>query len=162
MGYGKWATTNKDAIESTSAIVSAIGIALVAAGLWVSIISLNENKKATLAQTFFSIQRFGFEVAQEMSEKGNFDLYIEKGVQTEAPETVEVFLQHFSTILQAYNIIHFQKKLGYIDDPEWKLFKQEFCAIMRTNGADDYFQRHPIENSKYDKEFKKLTTACRI
>ena len=140
----------------------------MAAGLWVSIASLkvatsalDESKKATEAQTFFNIQRFGYEVAKDTMAEPVFVLYIHRGIESVPSDAQKTVVQKFSILLAAYNIISFQRKLGYIGDLEWSLFKQEFCRMMRTEGANHYFNARPIEGSTFDKEFKDLITSCR-
>ena len=111
MGYGNWTRKHSEAIKATSTIVSAIGIAFVAAGLWVSIASLKvatsaleESKKATEAQTFFNIQRFGYEVAKDTMADPVFVLYIHKGMESVPGDAQKTIVQKFSILLAAYNI----------------------------------------------------------
>ncbi len=168
MTYRQWAERNHDAIESTSAIVSAIGILLVAAGLGVSIESLRvasgnleENKKATQAQTFFNIQRFGFEVFRDLSSDADFLDYLYTGARSADVERNSKVVHQFGVLLSAYNIISFQHSLEYVGEKEWSLYKQELCGIVISKGADDYFEKMPIEQSTYDQKYKELIMNCR-
>ena len=168
MVYRQWAERNHDAIKSTSAIVSAIGILLVAAGLGVSIESLRvasgnleENKKATQAQTFFNIQRFGFEVFRDLSSDADFLDYLYTGARSADVESNSKVVHQFGVLLSAYNIISFQHSLEYIGEKEWSLYKQELCEIVMSKGADDYFEKMPIEQSTYDEKYKALIMNCR-
>ena len=168
MGYRQWAERNHDAIESTSSIASAIGILLVAAGLGVSIeslrvasVNLDENKKATQAQTFFNIQRFGFEVYQDLSSDAEFLNYLYAGIQPADAEEKSEVVHQFAVLLSAYNIISFQHSLEYVGEEEWSSYKQELCNIVTSKGADNYFEHKPIEQSAYDEKYKTLIMNCR-
>ena len=123
--------------------------------------TLTETKKATRAQVFFSIQRFGFQVRQSLFASSNFNNYLSGGISCIEDNAQDEALRSFGTLLFAYNIVSFQHKLGYVDDAEWKLFKREFCNIMQSAGANDYFERNPIENSLYDDAFKEMIINCR-
>ena len=168
MGYSNWTKTHKDAIQATSAIVTAIGIVIGGLGLWISTASLDiassaleESKKATEAQTFFDIQRSGLEFSLDTFDDAHFQAYYWNGLESIPVEHYWRVRWKFSNVLTAYNIISFQRKHGYINDTAWDLYSQEFCLAMQTKGADDYFAHYPIEQINFDVEFKSLITACR-
>ena len=161
MEFWNWVKSNEEAIVATSAMFSALGIIVAALGLWVSGVALRDNRKATKAQTFFDIQRFGFEFAQSIMSDPDFERYLRSGIAAVPSEARSTVVRKFAALLSGYNVIAFQRHFGYIDDPEWALYKIEFCALVQTEGANYYFWLHPIENSQYDQKFKNLIIRCR-
>ena len=164
--YASWATRYSEAIQATSAIVSTVGIFIVAASLVVSLRSLKvaskaleESKRATQAQTFFNIQRFGYEVAQDTVADASFWRYRSEGAVPSVDGDAQ--MRKFGTLLNGYNIIFFQRKFGFIKEPEWALFKQEFRSVMRSKGASHYFAHNPIDSTLFDDEFKDMVRKCR-
>ena len=159
--YANWTMKYSAAIQATSNIVTAVGILVAGAALWVSVISLQENKKATHAQTFFSIQRFGFDTLRTTYAEPHFRPFLLDGMKDVPVTAQSSVLRDFQIVLSAYNVISFQRKLGYIKDPEWALYQMEFCGFVTTEGANYYFNQHPIEKSTFDLEFKELIIKCR-
>ena len=164
--YTTWAERYSEAIQATAAILSMVGILVVAASLLISLRSLKvasnaleENKRAIQAQTFFNIQRFGYEVAQDTVADATFWQYLSEGVVPSVNGEAE--MRKFGTFLNAYNVIVFQRKFGFIRDPEWDLFKREFSFVMQSKGASHYFAHNPIERTLFDDEFKDMVNECR-
>ena len=67
----------------------------------------------------------------------------------------------FGVLLSAYNIISFQHSLGYIGEKEWSSYNEELCGVVKSKGADNYFELMPIEQSAYDEKYKTLIMNCR-
>ena len=84
-----------------------------------------------------------------------------KGIEKLSQEGQVRVVQKFSILLAAYNIVFFQRKYDYIAEPEWNLFRKEFCSKMQSKGADYYFSLIPIEKLNYDEDFKELARNCR-
>ena len=165
MGYRNWAERNSEAIQATSAIVSTIGIAVIGATFVVSVYSvkvasraLQENIRATEAQALFNVQRFGFEIAQDLFD-ADFRHYLAEGVGPS--NAAEDQMRRFYKALSGYSVIYFQRKFGLIRDLEWGLYKQELCAFLQKKGANHFFDENSIENFPFDPEFKKMVLDCR-
>ena len=168
MSYINWVKAYKDVIEGTCAIVTALGVVGGAGAVWfaygsleVASSALEESRKATIAQTVFNVQRFGFGFAKELFADEHFASYIAHGPEKQSAKHLSAVRQKFSFMLMAYGIIFFQREHGYLNDREWKLYIDDLCHSMSSAGADDYFAERPINQSKFDKKFEQIITDCR-
>ena len=155
-------------------MISAAGILFIAAGLGISIASLNvaseaqnvasaafeESKKATQAQTIFAIQKFGFGVLNELGGDRSFIKYLYYGPQGLSDEERQIATQSYLLLLTGYNVIFSQRRLGYIEDSEWELFKTELCGVVTSKGGQDYFGVRAVEETTFDEPFKQQVQAC--
>ena len=156
------------AIDTTSTIVQVLanlfiigGVVLAVGSLRVSSKSLEEAKKATRAQTLFAIQRFGFEVRQDFLEDPHFRCYLSTGMQWVPQHQKARMVRKFATLLSAYYVIYSQRMLKNFEEHEWELFKREFGKIMRSKGAEHFYEQRPMDKSAFDEEFKTLVTTLR-
>ena len=173
MGYVNWATRYRYAIEATSAIISGVGILLIAAGVGISIASLRtaskaqdvataafeESRRATQAQTYFAIQKFGFGVHKEVI-SDVFISYISNGPIDLTAEQRDLAVENYLLLLTGYNVIFTQRRFGYIQDPEWELYQREICGLVTSSGGQYYFELKSIEDTMFDDAYKQQIKAC--
>ena len=168
MSYINWVKAYKDVIESTCAIVTALAVVAGVGAVWfaygslkVASSALEESRKATIAQTVFNVQRFGFEFAKNSFGDKDFASYVGDGPDGLSDEHIRAVRRKFGFMLMAYGIIFFQREHGYLNDREWNLYIEDMCGTMTSSGADDYFEYSPLDRSKFDEKFKQIITDCR-
>ena len=142
-------------------IVAAISVVVALVAVVISVKALKENRRATHAQTFFEIQRFGFEVAQSRLDDPHFKRYLRSGIASVPREARGPVVRKFAALLSAYDVIAFQHHFGNLDGDEWDSFEKEFRSFVQSEGAKYYFRLHPIETSLFDQRFKALVTRLR-
>ena len=156
-----WIRARKDVIEIVCAVVTTIAVVAGASSIWFAYQTLKENKKATNAQTLFSVQRFGFEFAKEIFADEDFVSYLDGGSEALGDKELNAVRRKFGLMMMAYGIIFFQAEHDYLSDRERDLFEEDLCGSMASVGANDYFANKSLCESKFDEQFKRLIASCR-
>ena len=167
MAYREWAATNKGAIQATSSIISAVGIVFAAAAIFFSMQSvqvasdaLEHQRQVLAAQVYFDVQKLGLEVEQESLSGTGFMQYLGAGPSTFEGQSLDDVRQQFSIALHTLYIVYRQFGFGTIDEAGWELQRQELCRLVTSTGGTDYFQRYPLADAIYVKEFKTEIRSC--
>ncbi|HEX6066480.1 MAG TPA: hypothetical protein VFZ04_19740 [Longimicrobiales bacterium] len=126
---------NWNAIGAIAELVAAAGVVVTLLYLAVQV---RQNTKALRAATFQNIIGFATGFAERVAGSGEFAAIFETGMaDLEALDESERLRFHFQLIalLRRFENIHYQSRMGLIDDEEWEGLRAALHSIMFRPGS---------------------------
>ena len=176
MNVGRWVTDREDMFVAISSFISAVGFVLVAYSLLVAMEAnrlsaqalgkheetLEHQKNISKARTYFEVQKLAMDSNRKVFEEGNLKDYLENGKKGMRPDELAAARDNFSSVVHVFYIVFRQFEFETLLEEDWKRAYKELCTrLIRTNGGNDYFYVHPLEETLFKSEYLEKISECR-
>ena len=142
--------------NAIGAIAELVGAAGVVVTLLYLAVQVRQNTKALRAATFQSIIGFATGFAERVAGSGEFATIFETGMaDLEALNETERLRFHFQLIalLRRFENIHYQSRMGLIDDEQWEGLRASLHSIMLRPGSRAWWK---VNAQLFNPSFRKF------